>query len=379
MWDLKKLTEEEIDNNAPFFYKCCRAVNEKISGNYFPPEIKNKMYSKIENKLSENSKILLINDLGFQWVKCLYERKGIKEFYILCVNNSYKTADKFYKFIVANLKFFNMYDIKVIPVYMDEVKEMVKKNGKFDICIANPPYGNHGALGNRIAEEALQNSKEVIFLMPLKSWKTNNIFNYIDDVCMINDKIFDNVDIADLAIAKASLKPNPKTNNWTNNVIFNYIVKDKFSKFYKINYNSHQNNSCFTITFGRDRKDLEYDPKKFFITYWTPNNGIHIDEKSKDIQYNIYHNIVNMSGSNTDSYITFKNPKEVENLCKWWYNEKLPNMLLKNLGQSICTNDTIKMFIPNIDWSQNVEYTDEYVLSQMGLKWNENKDGVETI
>lgn len=45
-------------------------------------------------------------------------------------------------------------------------------------------------------------------------------------------------------------------------------------------------------------------------------------------------------------------------------------------------NNTSRPFpecIPAIDWSQDVKYTDEYVLSQMGLKWNENKDGVELM
>ena len=42
--------------------------------------------------------------------------------------------------------------------------------------------------------------------------------------------------------------------------------------------------------------------------------------------------------------------------------------------------DWYKKLLPNIDWSRtDVIYNDEYVLSQMGLKWNETKDGVEKL
>lgn len=41
---------------------------------------------------------------------------------------------------------------------------------------------------------------------------------------------------------------------------------------------------------------------------------------------------------------------------------------------------TPKIALPQIDCSKmDVEYTDEYVLEQMELKWNENKDRVEKL
>lgn len=52
-------------------------------------------------------------------------------------------------------------------------------------------------------------------------------------------------------------------------------------------------------------------------------------------------------------------------------------MLIKGLRKK---SGTVKPALPKIDWSRtDVEYTDEYVLEQMGLKWNENKDGVEKL
>ena len=53
------------------------------------------------------------------------------------------------------------------------------------------------------------------------------------------------------------------------------------------------------------------------------------------------------------------------------------NALIKGLKKA---SGTVYAAIPNIDWSRtDVNYTDEYVLNQMGLKWNENKDGVEKL
>ena len=60
------------------------------------------------------------------------------------------------------------------------------------------------------------------------------------------------------------------------------------------------------------------------------------------------------------------------------------DFLRKNIWEILKSGDlhfnSYKKLLPNIDWSRtDVEYADEYVLSQMGLKWNENKDGVEKI
>lgn len=361
----KTINENLFYERAKGAYKAINPVRLKgkevksvVSGCYFPRNFSDpskdlllRMASKIPETINENSNILLVNDMGLQWVKYLYEKYNIKKFTILCKSNGY-ASEKSIKNILTHdvTRLWDMEDIEVTPVYFDEVKDKM-----FDLVIANPPYGDHTALGNRIVKELIPISKTQIILMPYKGWKANNIFRHIEDLELVDDNLFEEASISDLAIVKSGSEVRNK--DWMEDIIIKRIVDPSLKELYLLNYEKNLKSPIFSIHFGVTSKTLDYDPLKFFITYWTPSNGVHSEENSKDILFNLNHSSVRMSGSNTDCYLKFKSKAEVQNLINFWYNNPIMDILLKGIGQNISTNDTVKLFIPNIDWSIDREYS----------------------
>lgn len=377
----KTINENLFYERAKGAYKAINPVRLKgkevksvVSGCYFPrnnsdpsKDLLLRMASKIPESINEASNILLVNDMGLQWVKYLYEKYTIKKFTILCVSNGY-ASEKAVKSILTHdvTRLWDMGDIEVTPVYLDEVKDKM-----FDLVIANPPYGDHTALGNRIVKELIPISKTQIIIMPYKGWKTNNIFKHIEDLELVEDNLFEEASISDLAIVKSGSRI--KNKDWMEDIIINRIVDPSLKEFYLLNYEKNLKSPIFSIHFGTTSKTLDYDPLKFFITYWTPSNGVHSEENSKDILFNLNHSSVRMSGSNTDCYLKFKSELEVQNLINFWYNNSIVDILLKGIGQNISTNDTVKLFIPNIDWSIDRDYSNlslEDFLKELNSKLN---------
>ena len=377
----KTINENLFYERAKGAYKAINPVRLKgkevksvVSGCYFPrnnsdpsKDLLLRMASKIPESINEASNILLVNDMGLQWVKYLYEKYTIKKFTILCVSNGY-ASEKAVKSILTHdvTRLWDMGDIEVTPVYLDEVKDKM-----FDLVIANPPYGDHTALGNRIVKELIPISKTQIIIMPYKGWKTNNIFKHIEDLELVEDNLFEEASISDLAIVKSGSRI--KNKDWMEDIIINRIVDPSLKEFYLLNYEKNLKSPIFSIHFGTTSKTLDYDPLKFFITHWTPSNGVHSEENSKDILFNLNHSSVRMSGSNTDCYLKFKSELEVQNLINFWYNNSIVDILLKGIGQNISTNDTVKLFIPNIDWSIDRDYSNlslEDFLKELNSKLN---------
>lgn len=354
----------------------------------FPIEIANKITNIVnKNYDKDTSTICILNDVTLEQTYSLLNKGyNLKNIYLAFGKWDKKekgviVSPDITPFDIVEEHLENNFKNKFNILKLSDVYNMGDNNmsSKFDIIIANPPYGDHCALGNKIVKEILSISKEQLILMPLKGWKTNNIYKNIQSVEMVEGNHFD-VLIPDLAIVKSSNTQNPLIHNWIEDVILKNVVDKNLINFYLFNYYNYQTNSLFSITFASKSQNLSYDPKKFFITLWTPNNGVHVKESAKDIQYNIKKISVKMKGGNADAYLTFKTSQEVKNLCDWWYNSKLIDPILKGMKQSSISTDNIKFFIPNIDWSHtDVTYTDEYVLNQMRLKWDENKKELSTL
>lgn len=144
-----------------------KEVKSVVSGCYFPrnpsdpsKDLLLRMASKIPETINENSNILLVNDMGLQWVKYLYEKYNIKKFIILCVSNGY-ASEKAIKNILTHdvTRLWDMEDIKVTPVYFDEVKDKM-----FDLVIVNPPYTL--GLANPIIRNLPKLAKAGVLLFP---------------------------------------------------------------------------------------------------------------------------------------------------------------------------------------------------------------------
>lgn len=381
----KTINENLFYERAKGAYKAINPVRLKgreaknvVSGCYFPRNFSDpskdlllRMASKIPETTGEDSNILLVNDMGLQWVKYLYEKYNIKKFTILCVSNGY-ASEKAIKNILTHdvTRLWDMGDIEVIPVYFDEVKDKM-----FDLVIANPPYGDHASLGNRIVKELIPISKTQVILMPYRGWKANNIFKYIEDLELMENNLFEGAYISDLAIVRSGSEI--RNEDWMQDIIINKVVDSSLREFYLLNYEKNLKDPIFETCFNKSIRQstlLDYDPLKFFITYWTPFDGVHSEENSKDIIFNIKQSPVRMSGSNTDCYLKFKSKLEVQNLIKFWYNNPVVDVLLKGIGQSISTNDTIKLFIPNIDWNVDRDYSNLSLEDLLEIMRNNSSD-----
>ena len=265
------------------------------------------------------------------------------------------------------------YNIK----YVEDLETLIEMNreNKFDYILSNPPYEQ----GNKIIKAILENVSfdTYVNLMPLAGYKGDKLFQHVSNMELIDPALFEDAEITDnlnIAILKSE-----KCNDleWEDFEIesfdpkfkfaYDFIVKLRKNLFYQILPNMPNK-------YNIEENILHFDSKiDFMITTRTTHDGVHSSKDSWDIRWNI-----NKEPVSTLSYmIRFPNMAAKENFCKFWYNKKLSQKLIKGLNKD---SGNVYAAIPNIDWSRtDVEYTDEYVLEQMGLKWNENRDGVEKL
>ena len=346
-------------------------IKDKLSRyHYFgyPSQILiDKLISKIpSNTVDKNSVIAVINDFGLEVISQL-QVLGYTNLILLCTESD----DKLYNIIKYMVeKEFNFTRI-------ERLQDM-RIDDKFDLVIANPPYGYQNCLARKIIKECLDISDTNIFLCPLKS------FDFIEHNIISLDKVsadfFDDAKIRELSICEFSRKTfneeiTLESLIMKNNTSF-YLIKD-----FNLTKNKLNIKNCVRSTYANNYQD----DCLFLITTWTPLDGVHVDDSAKDIQHNIYKKQLDWTKlDSVDKVIIFNNVVEKDNFTYWWYSNPksgLADFIISFINKlSINTCDVFTMVLPAIDWSKtDVTYTDEYVLSQMGLKWNENKDGVEKL
>lgn len=258
---------------------------------------------------------------------------------------------------------------------LSDVYNMGNNNmNKFDLVIANPPY----EIGNAVITETMKHCNEAVVLMPISKYKKGNLFKQVKSFELVDAKSFGDAQIGDgLYIAEIDHK-------------FRVLDWDKFElASYDINYKliyEHINNSKASYTYiSLPKLPYKPDPEtEFMITMRTVQNGTHKTKDCADYPFNVLciydeKNIpIDITYNRCScAFLKFNTKQEKRNFAYFWYNGELMNSLIKGLKKA---SGTVYNAIPHIDWSKtDVEYTDEYVLSQMGLKWNENKDGVEKV
>ena len=119
----------------------------------------------------------------------------------------------------------------------------------------------------------------------------------------------------------------------------------------------------------------EFNPNYFYLTVRTIVDGVHKTPNCADYKMNFLHQY---TYTTEIAVAKFKSKKERDNIVNFWYNSNIMTPICKGTRKQ-GGSGTSPIFLPRIDWSKDILYTDDYVLSQMGLKWNERKDGVEKI
>ena len=359
----------------------------KVGQGFYPKEIRDTLLKNIVEKYPLDSKICILDDLslhlyndmidlGYKKISLIFggfKKEGNKISHI--ENDNSVSIIK--SLISSNFKEFKNNSTTAI-LSVKEFLNMNNINDKFDLVIANPPYGYQNCLARKIIKECLDISDTNIFLCPLKS------FDFIEHNIISLDKVsadvFDDAKIRELSICEFSRK------TFNEEITLESLIMKNNTSFYLIKaFNLTKNKlnikNCVRSTYANNYQD----DCLFLITTWTPLDGVHVDDSAKDIQHNIYKKQLDWTKlDSVDKVIIFNSVVEKDNFTYWWYSNPksgLADFIISFINKlAINTCDVFTMVLPAIDWSRtDVEYTDEYVLSQMGLKWNANKDGVERI
>ena len=309
--------------------------------------------------------ILLIGQFDHDWVASFAINNNV------CIMHDSAEQQHQYKCTVINDS------IK----YIKNFEELINLDMDFDIIIANVPY----ELGNQITKNILDNVSfdTYVNLMPLSKYKSNKLFQHVHSMELIDPALFEDAAITDnlnIAILKSE-----KLNNteWEDFEINSF--DPKFKLFYEANNNLKHYAIDNYVDCASKASDRSYiKSSSFCITWRTVLDGTHRTDNCWDYKWNVLKNISKYMFKKapyadviTVNFIHFSTNIEHKNFCDFWYRGYLSNMLIKGLRKK---SGTVKPALPKIDWSRtDVEYTDEYVLEQMGLKWNENKDGVEKL
>lgn len=277
---------------------------------------------------------------------------------------------------------------------------------KFDYIINNPPY----SIGNEITKEIIDNINydEFINLMPLRAYRKNNLFRYINnkiDFIISNSyAVFDAaVNVPIFSIAKDSIDISYK------DFELKYCYDKLLYKFYSEN---SKRQACYLDHIspcGRDNFNNIDSKKDWCCGIYTPaveqKNGVAILSgnmidlntfKTNPYEYSKYRYYVwnflkpamrvdavfkpTNNGRDIAQTVTrFKTEKEKDNFLNWWhsaeFNGKYPKaglscILLRGLHKP--TSCPFAIAIPNVDWTRL--WTDEEILKDYGYNDDEIKE-----
>ena len=262
------------------------------------------------------------------------------------------------------------------------------KKLKYNLIIMNPPYGS---IGGPVTTEAKKHANRTVCLMPLSCYKTraNELWRYVVSMELADPKMFADATITDnLCICTLRKDVVDKYKTYEEMSMESY--DPKFKAFYEVNKQRVGDFSITGIDSIKINKLSEYNQDTAFYVYSrTAGDGVH--KSGYDVEYNVNKSIgidglpLNTSKGHNNligGFIVFTKKTGKDNFTLWWYNgegelaDKLIHSMNKNIG-------TIEPAIPQIDWEaisdtqlwKEGKY-DEAVLLAMGLKWNDEKDGV---
>lgn len=302
-----------------------------------------------------NNNILLIGQFDHEWK-------------IMCcaTNNIYIMHDS-----PDNKKPHDYTPINEKITYINDIQEIIEKNMKFDIIIANPPYGRPGA---EITKFIIDNVEfdEYVNLMPLKDY-TIETGKYIDfnsaKVCP--PKSFNDADILTHIV-----KIQKRQNNITNDkelICASFVFDKPFAKFMNANMLKHHyaidNISLFKNSLDVN-KTFVYSPLTIRSQHTCGFESISSDTVSNNFNFNniIKNSIFKKSGGSGYKAISFNTEQEKHNFVEFYKaNRNFINRMIANQFIGI-RNDSA--CFPKVDW-QKSDWTIEKILKETADYTNE--------
>jgi hypothetical protein len=255
----------------------------------------------------------------------------------------------------------------------------------FDHVLMNPPY----SVGNKITSVAIETCCKCVCLMPLGQYKSNGLYRHVEDFRLADPKVFEGADI---------------TNNLCICILQNHKV-DRFKTYEEMAMESYGSNilpyikacdtgkkdfKCSFMTTPSNHDDYSND-YTFAISQRVAKDGIPNSSSTWGYKYNVLKSIQEIpvhhrkdgKGSLYTAFICNwgkGGEKRKENFTTFAYKGRLLNFVILQMNK---TSGTIEPAIPQIDWEaisdtqlwKEGKY-DEAVLDVMGLKWNDEKDGI---
>jgi hypothetical protein len=258
----------------------------------------------------------------------------------------------------------------------------------FDHVLMNPPY----SVGNKITSVAIETCCKCVCLMPLGQYKSNGLYRHVEDFRLADPKVFEGADITNnlcICILQSHKVDRFKTYEEMEIISFNHKATPFFNRNKLLK-------PCFRTYFETTMSsDVVFDNTYTFATTWRISvNNVQETKTGWDYKYNVtkelkdipVHDRKDGTGKMYMAWI-LDFGKGHETSCKnfntwWWYKGKhgLCAFLIKSLNKK---SGTIEQAIPRIDWENINDHPlwkegkyDEAVLDVMGLKWNDDKDGV---
>lgn len=259
----------------------------------------------------------------------------------------------------------------------------------FDLIIANPPYGIHNNMAKKIMRTVLKTVKDSIWLVPKNTYKDKELWKRVKDIRLV-ENCFADANVQNLSIANLdctfcntesfeNLKLS-KRQIQVKDAILNYNTSHKTTSFY-IPYAGGKESKIIKDVLNIESKETLKEAflsgKLFFMTQWSPSDGVHSSDKSEDIQANLKNNMDwNKKGLPMHAFY-FEKAVQKTSFSKWWYscnsNQRdkklrigLTNFILSILRDARSANGGgFDEFFPNLDWSK--PWTDSEILKEIGL------------
>ena len=219
----------------------------------------------------------------------------------------------------------------------------------------------------------------LVCLQPLSQYKRKDLYRYVDSFELADPKLFEDAVITE-NLCICTLKKNIADKySWLDLVLAS--CDQKYIEYYKWNI-EHNKGIVMTQMSYKKPEDLDV-----YTDFWetckcfSSLGGGGFGSNGGGYKWNVLYD--NSAVNAGIGCIHFSTKLAKDNFCKWWYFGKKGERLASkaalgiHMGGSVGPNTRIA--IPQIDWehiSDNELWKagnyDDAVLSEMGLKWNEN-------
>lgn len=259
----------------------------------------------------------------------------------------------------------------------------------FNQIISNPPYN----VGNKITSAAISSCDKCVCLMPLSCYKnkSNELWRYVESMELADPKMFADATITDnLCICTLLNETVDKFKTYEE------LEMESFDEGFRLFFEKNvPGKTIIPIDKCTKRFKTVEEGRKFFpsdsenlVFFGVRTLSGGISKNSFDYKYN-----TNLCGNeelpfskNEENYcmggrlFRLKSGVAKNNLVLWLYNGELANKIRNARNADTRKCDGI---LPNIDWEGISETPlwkegkyDEAILSEMHLRWNDDKSGV---